>query len=88
MAVDKLIRYSGAFVAAPTGGLLFAFAAFALRIGCLWTISKYKGQRFDAFDRPPPLDGDMDHGGHDRSSSDTPNDRPVLGSTTQKGTFF
>lgn len=42
----------GAFVAAPVGGLLFAFAAFVLRIGTLWTISKVKGTPFTALDRP------------------------------------
>lgn len=41
----------GAFVAAPVGGLLFAGAAFALRIGVLWIRAKMSGTRFDAFDR-------------------------------------
>ena len=46
----------GAFVAAPVGGLLFAGAAFALRIGVLWVKSRMSGTRFDAFDRPAEAD--------------------------------
>jgi hypothetical protein len=42
----------GAFVAAPVGGLLWAGAAFALRISVLWIKAKVKGERFTAFDRP------------------------------------
>lgn len=44
----------GAFVAAPFGGLLWAFGACALRISALWVWAKYKGHRFDALDRPVP----------------------------------
>jgi hypothetical protein len=44
----------GAFVAAPFGGLLWAFGACALRISFLWVMAKIKGHRFDAFDRPIP----------------------------------
>ncbi|KAI4956610.1 hypothetical protein J4E91_000823 [Alternaria rosae] len=44
----------GAFVAAPFGGLLWAFAACTLRIGFLWVKAKLQGRRFDAFDRPLP----------------------------------
>lgn len=43
----------GAFVAAPIGGLLWGFGAFALRIGSQWILAKLKKRRFDAFDRPP-----------------------------------
>ncbi|MCJ1265215.1 hypothetical protein MMC22_005090 [Lobaria immixta] len=42
----------GAFVAAPVGGLLWGFGAFALRIGCQWILAKFRGHRFDSFDRP------------------------------------
>ncbi|EXJ83422.1 hypothetical protein A1O1_07045 [Capronia coronata CBS 617.96] len=42
----------GAFVAAPVGGMLWALGAFAFRIGVQWSIAKYKGTRFDAFDKP------------------------------------
>lgn len=45
---------SGAFVAAPVGGLLWAFGACALRISFLWIMAKVGGHRFDAFDRPVP----------------------------------
>ena len=44
----------GAFVAAPVGGLLWAFGACALRISFLWVTAKVQGRRFDAFDRPIP----------------------------------
>lgn len=44
----------GAFVAAPFGGLLWAFGACALRISALWVWAKVKGHRFDALDRPVP----------------------------------
>lgn len=44
----------GAFVAAPFGGLLWAFGACALRISAIWVWAKVKGHRFDAFDRPVP----------------------------------
>ena len=41
-------------MAAPFGGLLWAFGACALRIGFLWVRAKVQGTRFDAFDRPIP----------------------------------
>ncbi|CAO2657737.1 Nn.00g038630.m01.CDS01 [Neocucurbitaria sp. VM-36] len=44
----------GAFVAAPFGGLLWAFAACGLRIAFLFVSAKVKGHRFDALDRPIP----------------------------------
>lgn len=44
----------GAFVAAPFGGLLWAFGACALRISALWVWARVKGHRFDALDRPVP----------------------------------
>ncbi|KAJ4346131.1 hypothetical protein N0V95_005684 [Ascochyta clinopodiicola] len=44
----------GAFVAAPFGGLLWAFGACAVRISALWVWAKVKGHRFDALDRPVP----------------------------------
>jgi Na+/proline symporter len=44
----------GAFVAAPFGGLLWGFGACALRIATLFVISKVRGHRFSALDRPVP----------------------------------
>ncbi|KAL9600610.1 MAG: hypothetical protein Q9219_003043 [cf. Caloplaca sp. 3 TL-2023] len=44
----------GAFVAAPVGGLLWGFGAFALRVGLRWLLAKARGYRFDAFDRASP----------------------------------
>ncbi|RMD39473.1 hypothetical protein DV735_g5655, partial [Chaetothyriales sp. CBS 134920] len=42
----------GAFVAAPVGGLLWALAAFATRVGMQWAIAKAKGTPFTALERP------------------------------------
>ncbi|KAJ4988917.1 hypothetical protein SVAN01_05541 [Stagonosporopsis vannaccii] len=48
------LTFPGAFVAAPFGGLLWAFGACALRIATLWVWSRIRGHRFDALDRPVP----------------------------------
>ncbi|KAF2786985.1 hypothetical protein K505DRAFT_329964 [Melanomma pulvis-pyrius CBS 109.77] len=45
----------GAFVAAPIGGLLWGFGACGLRLAVLYVISRIRGHRFDALDRPVPL---------------------------------
>ncbi|PFH58384.1 hypothetical protein XA68_13748 [Ophiocordyceps unilateralis] len=42
----------GAFVAAPLGGLVVAFAALALRLAFLFLRAKQRGERFDALDGP------------------------------------
>ncbi|KAF3035399.1 hypothetical protein E8E12_000638 [Didymella heteroderae] len=52
--VGTLLTRLGAFVAAPFGGLLWAFGACALRISTLWVWAKVKGHRFNALDRPVP----------------------------------
>jgi hypothetical protein len=49
------VLVTGAFVAAPIGGLLWGFGACALRIAALFVISKLRGHRFDALDRPVPV---------------------------------
>ena len=54
MKVANAYNIAGAFVAAPFGGLLWAFAACGLRIAFLWVMARVKGHRFDAFDRPIP----------------------------------
>lgn len=41
----------GAFVAAPVGGLLFAIAGCASRLGFEWAMAKVRGTRFTALDR-------------------------------------
>ena len=41
----------GAFVAAPVGGLLWAGAAFALRLAFQWAWARHKGMPFEALDR-------------------------------------
>ena len=42
----------GAFVAAPVGGMLWAFGAAGLRLAVQWVLCWRKGMRFDGFDRP------------------------------------
>lgn len=37
------------------GGLLWASAAFTLRIACQFVLAKVRGGRFEAFDRPSRL---------------------------------
>ncbi|KAL1959609.1 hypothetical protein VTO42DRAFT_1644 [Malbranchea cinnamomea] len=44
----------GAFVAAPVGGLVAALIALGLRLAYLLSVSKVRGHRFAAFDRPAP----------------------------------
>jgi hypothetical protein len=58
----------GAFVAAPVGGLLFAFAAFAMRLGVHWIKAKATGNRFTALDRPAAPDAAFEP--EERSSLD------------------
>jgi len=77
----------GAFVAAPFGGLLWAFGACGLRIAFLWVMAKVQGHRFDALDRPVPSQlaqpGALDS--HDHGSE------AVLEQTVEtshKGRFF
>lgn len=50
----------GAFVAAPIGGLLFALAAFLLRVAVQWGYARSKGVPFTALDKPVWLDGSAD----------------------------
>jgi hypothetical protein len=47
----------GAFVAAPIGGLLWAFGAFAVRLAIQYANAKIKGHRFDALDKPASTPG-------------------------------
>jgi Na+/proline symporter len=42
----------GAFVAAPVGGLLWAAAAFAGRLGVQWFLARLRGSPFTALDKP------------------------------------
>ncbi|KAL8759560.1 MAG: hypothetical protein Q9199_000683 [Rusavskia elegans] len=79
----------GAFVAAPVGGLLWGFGAFALRISVQWILAKVRGHRFDAFDRPPIADPSFLTGPRERSSDE--NDRepaPIVKASSLKGKFL
>lgn len=78
--------FSGAFVAAPVGGLLWGFGAFALRISYLWVSAKVKGHRFDALDRPQPLTPSSHAGGH--STEGDEEHEATYTVEPQKGKFF
>lgn len=77
---------SGAFVAAPIGGLLWGFGALALRLTTLFILAKIKGHRFDALDKPIPT--------HSPQFSPTVNmeddgaERPIPVEAAGKGKFF
>jgi len=73
----------GAFVAAPVGGLLFGAAAFALRLGVLFVVSRVRGTRFDALDRPAEV-GDGSGAGDSAESEHV--DAP--GIAKKDGKFF
>ena len=76
----------GAFVAAPVGGLLWAAAAFAIRVGGFWLLAKVKGHRFDALDRPlsnGPIE-EADSWEH----STQPPQKSALHVEVQKGRFY
>lgn len=45
---------TGAFVAAPFGGLLWGFGACGLRLATLYIVARVRGHRFDALDKPIP----------------------------------
>jgi len=87
VSFDSANTQAGAFVAAPFGGLLWAFGACGLRIAFLWVMAKVQGHRFDALDRPVPSQlaqpGALDS--HDHGSE------AVLEQTVEtshKGRFF
>ena len=78
---------TGAFVAAPVGGLLWAAGAFFLRVGFQWAFAKIKGHRFDAFDRLS-LAGPSLYTGREVSSED---EQDMVGhpeASSVKGRFF
>jgi hypothetical protein len=56
----SLTMLSGAFVAAPVGGLLWGFGACGLRIATLYIIARVKGRRFDALDKPIPSNSSVE----------------------------
>ncbi|KAL8772029.1 MAG: hypothetical protein Q9209_002694 [Squamulea sp. 1 TL-2023] len=79
----------GAFVAAPIGGLLWGFGAFAGRIGVQWILAKVQGHRFDAFDRPAPAGPSLFTGPHERSSDEDDQEIvPVAKASSLKGKFL
>ena len=87
-----LTRDTGAFVAAPVGGLLWGFGAFALRLAYQWVNARVKGHRFDALDRPvapPPPSFYTGRASDDENYSDVDR-QPVVAQeiATPKGKFF
>ena len=82
----------GAFLAAPLGGLIWAFGAFVLRVGTLYILSRLvKGRRFDAFDRPAVVDaapGPYSPEGSEDETVTAATTEPILHVRTQKGKFF
>ena len=88
LGLDTEQNLIGAFVAAPVGGLLWAAGAFTLRVGFQWIQAKRKGQRFDAFDRPPPPSPALYTGRQGSLEEHSPIDEPALNVTPQKGKFF
>jgi hypothetical protein len=75
----------GAFVAAPFGGLLWAFGACGLRIAFLFVMAKVKGHRFDALDRPVPRNASRP-GAFDEQENDAVLEHSTV--ETHKGKFF
>ncbi|KAK3365424.1 hypothetical protein B0H63DRAFT_540116, partial [Podospora didyma] len=73
----------GAFVAAPVGGVLWGFAALALRLSVQWVLAKRAGRRFDALDRPVYLAEDRTVSG-DEIDAASASDAPGLSKTTGK----
>ncbi|CZS98216.1 uncharacterized protein RAG0_07025 [Rhynchosporium agropyri] len=79
----------GAFVAAPVGGLLWGFAALAMRLTYRYVEAKRKGTRFDALDRPAYLDRRVEGASEYADVGETHSD-PQAGLVTvdHKGKFF
>ncbi|KAI4227143.1 MAG: hypothetical protein L6R36_002639 [Xanthoria steineri] len=80
---------AGAFVAAPVGGLLWGFGAFALRISVQWILAKVRGHRFDALDRPPVGDPSFLTQPRERSADeDHQEPSPIVKASSLKGKFL
>lgn len=80
---------AGAFVAAPVGGLLWGFGAFALRISVQWVLAKVRGHRFDALDRPPVGDPSFLTQPRERSADeDHQEPSPIVKASSLKGKFL
>ncbi|USW50916.1 Putative sodium/solute symporter, sodium/glucose symporter superfamily [Septoria linicola] len=81
----------GAFVAAPVGGLLWALAAFILRISVQLAMAKVRGHRCTAFDRPAAPDAAFEPSDRDsihRTDYGTTQIDGVKGGVDVKGKFF
>ncbi|KAL8994920.1 MAG: hypothetical protein Q9169_005257 [Polycauliona sp. 2 TL-2023] len=79
----------GAFVAAPIGGLLWGFGAFAVRISVQWVLARVRDHHFDAFDRPPKADPSFRMGSRDRSSEEEDQEpAPMAKASSLKGRFL
>ena len=88
---ERWLTYStGAFVAAPVGGLLWGFGALVLRLGFQWSQAKVKGHRFDALDRPFPARLSFHTANHTEAEELDPDREQVNTQSTIdiKGKFF
>ena len=83
--VDILL---GAFVAAPAGGLLWAFGASGLRVGSQWLLARLQGYRFDALLRHPPSTQPFLGRNEDGNTGTVGVDSPDQGTPQLKGSFF
>jgi hypothetical protein len=81
----------GAFVAAPVGSFLWAFAALGIRLSYQYITAKRAGRRFDGWDRPIQTSDVSDADGiarsHSQGEGETPSDIAELTSKST-GKFF
>ncbi|KAF1982857.1 hypothetical protein K402DRAFT_339522 [Aulographum hederae CBS 113979] len=78
----------GAFVAAPVGGMLFGIGGLVLRLGFLWGRAKWAGTRFEALDRPAPMNPGAFVGGFGDEGSEDGAEDVVVSGTGKSGKFF
>jgi hypothetical protein len=83
----------GAFVAAPVGGLLWGFAALAVRLTIQFAIAKIKGHRFEALDKPVSTPGPAFYTGNPEREEVVEDEVAVVSdgglyTTEHKGKFF
>jgi hypothetical protein len=83
----------GAFVAAPIGGLLWAFSALIFRLAFQYLNARIKGHRFDALDKPLTTPGPAFYTGNPDHADITEDEVTVVPDggiygTEHKGKFF
>ena len=78
----------GAFVAAPVGGLLWAFGAFGIRIGAQWLLARSQSRRFEAFNRPPPYASSVSSQNYQEDNNEAVPNSVTQRALHSKGSFF